>query len=135
MRSMPSSSMTNGGARVVRERVAGGEVAEVVANHIDQSTVDGHRTHRCIASAETLPQEKDVGSDAEMLHGEVSPGAAQSGQNFVGDEKDVVAVAYLADSGEVLGRRHRGARRGAADRFGGESSEALGGLARQEGLA
>ena len=42
------------------------------------------------------------GSTPQLLEGEEGAGAAEAGDDLVGDEQHVVAVADLADAGEVV---------------------------------
>ena len=46
-----------------------------------------------------------VGLDAPVVQGEELPGAAEAGDDLVGDEEDVVLIADLANARKVVGLR------------------------------
>jgi hypothetical protein len=60
-----------------------------------------------------------------VFYGEGFSGSAGSAHHFIGDEKDVVAIADLADHGKVFRRRHRRPGRGAYDGFADEGRDVL----------
>ncbi len=54
------------------------------------------------SAADGFTEGKDIGCDASVLMGEVFAGASAAGPDFVEDEGEVMAVAEVADSGEVI---------------------------------
>ncbi len=67
----------------------------------------------------------DVGNHVEFLDTESCAEPPEAGDDFVGDEGNAVPVEDLSDSGEIAGRRNRGARR-YRHRFGYERSDTRG---------
>ncbi len=66
------------------------------------AVADADAAERHVARRDRLGELHDVGLDAPVVEGEEGAGAAEAGDDLVGDEQHVVAVADLADAGEVV---------------------------------
>ena len=65
---------------------------------------DGSR-HRCVPAGKSLGDDHDVRNDVEVVDPEPAPGPTKAADHLVCNEQGTVAVADLADPGEVAGRR------------------------------
>ncbi len=67
-----------------------------------------HRADRLVSSAEALGDGDDVRRDAFLLAGEKRPRAPASAHHLVKDQQHAMAIADLADRGEIAGLRRHG---------------------------
>jgi len=91
----------------------------------DDLFVHEHRADRLIAAAQTLGDRHQVRCDTLLLDCVQRARAAHAAHHFVGEEKDAVPIADLANAAEVSRhRRHRSGSR-ADDRLGAEGDHVL----------
>jgi len=82
--------------------------------------------YRVVARAQSLRADNHIGLHSPVFHGKVPTGPADSRHDFIDDEKDVVAVAYLPDPLEITVFRDQGAGGGTHHRFGHEGGNRVG---------
>src|SRR3989337_4267481 len=63
---------------------------------------DHHATERQVGARHALGKRDGVGLYAPVVEGEPAAGPAESGDDLVGDEKDLRLIADLADAREVV---------------------------------
>ena len=98
--------------RVAREGVAVGEAARRRHTTSRICRVATMPESGTMPAADALAEGDHVGHGAEVLDPEPAAGAAEAGDDLVGDQQHLVAVAHLADRGQIaVGQRHRGPRR------------------------
>ena len=78
----------------------------VVVEGRRDGVADADAAERHVARRDGLGELHDVRLDAPVVEGEQGAGAAEPGDHLVGDQQHVVAVADLADAGEVVVLRH-----------------------------
>ena len=121
------------------DRLAGRRAAQRVASegetvHEGVALLEGrvdparhrHRAEGHVTTRDALGHRHDVGIDAEVIHREPLARAAESGDDLVGDDQHLVAVADLPDRAPVAVRRYAGVVRAAAVRRGQEGRDRLG---------
>ncbi len=62
---------------------------------------DDHGPHRHISGRQTLGQHHDVRHDLFVVNAEPGAGAAEAGDDLIGDQKDAVLVAELPQARQV----------------------------------
>src|SRR5262249_7652757 len=67
---------------------------------------DDGRAEGCVSSGESFRSRDDVRAHAPVLDSKPLTDSTESCDHLVGNEDDVIAIADLANSGEVLRRRH-----------------------------
>src|SRR4030088_486102 len=87
--------------------------------------MDQGRADRDIAATDSLGDRDQVRDDARMVDAEIATGPPDSGDDFVDDQQDIVAIADLTDPPEVAVRGRQGAERPAGDRLDDECRDVL----------
>ncbi len=99
--------------RIRRERMPVEErpAAVVAQERVVDGVGDDRRAQRQVAGGQRLRQADDVRRDAGVLAGEHASGAAEAGQDFVGDHQRAEPVAQAPDAGQRTPPARRSCRR------------------------
>src|SRR5579872_65850 len=82
----------------------------VVERAVDGLRSDNGRQWE-VAGGQTFRQTNEIGTNAGLLAGKESPGAAKSYGDLIGDEQNVVSIARLAEQLKIDRMVHAHARR------------------------